>query len=152
MEKKSEEVAAGLSTSRSHTVEAAARDWLEHGLPGRSERTREVYRDALAPLLEEIGKRPLRDGPFQPEPRNAHRLGRVGPGKPGERRTDVRRRQVGQGLIPDLPKHGPEYIPVLRHGLRRPAGHPFAEPVLDGQAERGRATSAPGARDPHAAP
>jgi hypothetical protein len=46
--KKSEELDAGLSTSRSYKVEAAAYDWLEHGLPGRSERTRELYRDALA--------------------------------------------------------------------------------------------------------
>jgi hypothetical protein len=61
LKKKSEELDAGLSTSRSYTVQAAAHDWLEHGLPGRSERTREVYRDALAPLLVKIGKRPLRD-------------------------------------------------------------------------------------------
>src|SRR6476469_7617383 len=44
LKKKSEELDAGLSTSRSYTVEAAARDWLEFGLPGRSERTRELYR------------------------------------------------------------------------------------------------------------
>lgn len=61
LKKKSEELDAGLSTSRSYTVEAAAREWLEYGLPGRSERTREVYRDALAPLLAKIGRRPLRD-------------------------------------------------------------------------------------------
>jgi len=61
LKKKSEELDAGLSTSRSYTVESAAHDWLEHGLPGRSERTRQVYRDALAPLLAKIGKRPLRD-------------------------------------------------------------------------------------------
>ena len=59
--KKSEELDARLSTSRSDTAGRAARDWLEHGLPGRSERTREVYRDALAPLPVKIGKRPLRD-------------------------------------------------------------------------------------------
>ena len=61
LKKKSEELEVGLNTSRSYTVEAAAHDWLEHGLPGRSERTRELYRDALAPLLAKIGKRPLRD-------------------------------------------------------------------------------------------
>jgi hypothetical protein len=61
LKKKSEDLDAGLSTSRSYTVESAARDWLEHGLPGRSERTRQVYRDGLAPLLAKIGKRPLRD-------------------------------------------------------------------------------------------
>ena len=61
LKKKSEELDAGLSTSQSYTVESAAHDWLEYGLPGRSERTREVYRDALAPLLAKIGKRPLRD-------------------------------------------------------------------------------------------
>ena len=61
LKKKSEELDGGLSTSRSYTVENAAHDWLEHGLPGRSERTHVVYRDALAPLLAKIGKRPLRD-------------------------------------------------------------------------------------------
>jgi integrase len=61
LKKKGEELEAGLSTSRSYKVERAAYDWLEHGLPGRSERTREIYRDALAPLLEKIGRRPLRD-------------------------------------------------------------------------------------------
>jgi integrase len=61
LKKKNEELEVGLNTSRSYTVEAAAHDWLEHGLPGRSERTRELYRDALAPLLTKIGKRPLRD-------------------------------------------------------------------------------------------
>jgi hypothetical protein len=52
---------AGLSTSRSYTVEAAASDLLEYGLPRRSEHTRELYRDVLASLLEKIGKRRLRD-------------------------------------------------------------------------------------------
>ncbi len=63
--KKSEELDAGLSTSRSFNVEAAAYGWLEHGLPGRCERTRELYRDApLAPLLGKSAKRPLR-GPHR---------------------------------------------------------------------------------------
>ncbi len=53
--KKSEELDAGLSTSRSYTAQAAAHDWLEHGLPGRSQRTRELYRDALAPLAAGLG-------------------------------------------------------------------------------------------------
>jgi integrase len=61
LNKKREELDAGLATSRSYKVERAARDWLEHGLPGRSERTRQIYRDALAPLLGKIGHRTLRD-------------------------------------------------------------------------------------------
>ena len=36
-------------------------DWLEGGLQGRSERTRSIYREALKPLLEHIGARPLRE-------------------------------------------------------------------------------------------
>jgi len=36
-------------------------DWLEGGLQGRSERTRSIYREALKPLLEHIGTRPLRE-------------------------------------------------------------------------------------------
>jgi len=31
------------------------------GLPGRSERTRSIYQQALKPLLEHIGTRPLRE-------------------------------------------------------------------------------------------
>ena len=50
-----------MSTTRTHKVENAARDWLERGLPGRSERTRTIYQDALAPLLDRIGMRRLRD-------------------------------------------------------------------------------------------
>jgi integrase len=36
-------------------------DWLEGGLPGRSERTRSIYREALTPLLDRIGSRPLKE-------------------------------------------------------------------------------------------
>lgn len=36
-------------------------DWLQDGLPGRSERTRSIYQEALEPLLERIGGRPLRE-------------------------------------------------------------------------------------------
>jgi hypothetical protein len=61
LKKRSDEPDAGLSTSRSYNVEMSFADWLEHGLPGRSQPTREAYRDALAPLLDEIGRRPLRD-------------------------------------------------------------------------------------------
>ena len=39
LKNKNEELDAGLSTSRSYTIKAAACDWLELGLPGRSERT-----------------------------------------------------------------------------------------------------------------
>jgi hypothetical protein len=57
LNKKREELDAGLATSCSYKVDRATRDWLEHGLPGRSERTRQIYRDALAPLLGKIGNR-----------------------------------------------------------------------------------------------
>ena len=53
--KKSEEIDAGLSTSRPCKVEAAAHDWLEHGLPIGAHA--EVHRGALAPLLAKISKR-----------------------------------------------------------------------------------------------
>jgi integrase len=61
LEEKKKELDAGLNTSRSYKVAKAASDWLADGLPRRSERTRQIYRDALAPLLEKIGNRPLRD-------------------------------------------------------------------------------------------
>jgi hypothetical protein len=49
------ELDRGLRTSRSYTVRHAVQDWLEKGLPGRSDRTRSVYREATSPLLELIG-------------------------------------------------------------------------------------------------
>jgi integrase len=61
LKRKNEELDAGLKTSRAYTVRKAASDWLEHGLPGRSERTHTIYRDGLAPLLDKIGERPLRE-------------------------------------------------------------------------------------------
>jgi integrase len=61
LKKKGDELNSGLSTSQTYSVQKAADDWLERGLPGRSDRTRQIYRDALAPLLENIGKRALRD-------------------------------------------------------------------------------------------
>src|SRR5262249_54034782 len=43
------------------TVRQAVDGWLRGGLPGRPERTRSVYREAAAPLLELIGSKPLRE-------------------------------------------------------------------------------------------
>jgi integrase len=42
-------------------VRRAVDDWLETGLPGRSARTRSIYREALTPLLDRIGSRPLKE-------------------------------------------------------------------------------------------
>ena len=53
------ELDRGLHTSATYTVQHAVDDWLEGGLQGRSERTRSIYREALKPLLEHIGTRPL---------------------------------------------------------------------------------------------
>ena len=55
------ELDRGLRTSSTYTVRQAVDDWLEGGLPGRSERTRSVYREALKPLMGEIGSRPLKE-------------------------------------------------------------------------------------------
>ena len=55
------ELDRGLHTSATYTVRQAVEDWLEGGLPGRSERTRSIYREALKPLLEHIGLKPLRE-------------------------------------------------------------------------------------------
>ena len=54
------ELDRGLHTSATYSVQQAVNDWLEGGLPGRSERTRSIYREALKPLLEHIGLKPLR--------------------------------------------------------------------------------------------
>jgi integrase len=61
LKQKVEELDAGLSTTRTYRVENAAGDWLDRGLPNCSDRTRDIYRDALAPLLAKIGARPLRE-------------------------------------------------------------------------------------------
>lgn len=55
------ELDRGLRTSAVYTVRQAVDDWLEGGLPGRSERTHSVYREALTPLMGQIGSRPLRE-------------------------------------------------------------------------------------------
>ena len=55
------ELDRALHTSAAYTVQHAVDDWLEGGLQGRSERTRSIYREALKPLLEHIGTRPLRE-------------------------------------------------------------------------------------------
>jgi integrase len=51
----------GLRTSSTYTVRQAVDDWLEGGLPGRSERTHSVYREALTPRMGQIGNKPLRE-------------------------------------------------------------------------------------------
>jgi hypothetical protein len=56
-----DELDRGLNTSGTYTVSQTVADWLEGGLPGRSDRTHSVYREASAPLLKLIGTRPLRD-------------------------------------------------------------------------------------------
>jgi integrase len=55
------ELDRGLRTSATYTVRQAVDDWLEGGLPGRSERTRSVYREALAPLTGQIGSKLLKE-------------------------------------------------------------------------------------------
>jgi len=55
------ELDSGLHTSATYTVQQAVSDWLEGRLPGRSDRTRSIYRKALKPLLEHIGLKPLRE-------------------------------------------------------------------------------------------
>jgi integrase len=55
------ELDRGLRTSATYTVRQAVDDWLAGGLPGRAERTRSVYREATAPLLDLIGSKPLKE-------------------------------------------------------------------------------------------
>ena len=55
------ELDAGLRTAQSSTVEKAAADWLDEGLPGRAAKTVEANRDSLRPLLAVIGRIPLKD-------------------------------------------------------------------------------------------
>jgi integrase len=56
-----EELGQAPRSTRTYTVRQAVADWLEGGLPGRSDRTKDAYKEALAPLLANIGHRPLRE-------------------------------------------------------------------------------------------
>jgi hypothetical protein len=55
------ELDRGLRTSSAYTVRQAVADWLAGGMPGRTERTRSVYKEALTPLLQHIGAKPLKE-------------------------------------------------------------------------------------------
>jgi integrase len=61
MAEQREELGRAPRSSRKYTVNEAVADWLEDGLPGRSERTKKAYKEALSPLLTQIGHRPLRE-------------------------------------------------------------------------------------------
>ncbi len=56
-----EELGRAPWSSRTYTVAQAVSAWLDDGPPGRSERTKAIYQDGLAPLLAKIGHRPLRE-------------------------------------------------------------------------------------------
>ena len=55
------ELDTGVRVTQGYTVKKAVADWLAEGLPGRTAKTVEVYRDALRPLLAVIGTIPLKD-------------------------------------------------------------------------------------------
>jgi integrase len=60
LKRRQDELGAGVRTSAAYTVRQCCADWLRDGLDGRSAKTREIYTEALAPLLALIGDRPLR--------------------------------------------------------------------------------------------
>ena len=51
----------GVRPSATYTVGAALDDWLANGLSGRSDRTKELYRDTVKPLRERLGDVKLRE-------------------------------------------------------------------------------------------
>ena len=51
----------GVRSSATYTVGNALDDWLASGLNGRSDRTKELYRDTVKPLREPLGDIKLRD-------------------------------------------------------------------------------------------
>jgi hypothetical protein len=55
------ELDRGLHTSSTYTVRQAVADSLTGGMPGRTERTRSVYKEAVTPLLQRIGAKPLKE-------------------------------------------------------------------------------------------
>ena len=52
---------SGVRTSATYTVGDALDDWLANGLSGRSDRTRELYRDTVKPLRQRLGEVKLRE-------------------------------------------------------------------------------------------
>jgi integrase len=50
----------GVTPPASYPVRAAVEEWLAHGLSGRSERTVQLYRDAVKALVDLIGGKQLR--------------------------------------------------------------------------------------------
>jgi integrase len=48
-------------TSATYTVGDALDDWLANGLSGRSDRTKELYRDTVKPLRDRLGEVKLRE-------------------------------------------------------------------------------------------
>jgi hypothetical protein len=55
-----EEVDAGITPKAGYTVAHAAAAWLAQGLGGRSEKTVTMNRYILQPVVDVIGRRPLR--------------------------------------------------------------------------------------------
>jgi site-specific recombinase XerC len=55
------EIELGIKTSGSYTVEQAVEDWLMQAMGNRAAKTVTTLRELLDPLLERIGKTPLRD-------------------------------------------------------------------------------------------
>jgi integrase len=56
---KLDELRSGVKTSASYTVERAVEDWLEHGLDGKSQATKDNARYLAQPVLEHIGGKSL---------------------------------------------------------------------------------------------
>jgi hypothetical protein len=51
----------GVRSSATYTVGDALDDWLANGLSGRSDRTKDLYRDTVKPLREQFGEVKLRE-------------------------------------------------------------------------------------------
>ena len=56
-----EDIAVGARPVALYTVRQAVDDWLASGLDGRSAGTMEKYRAVIKPVLERIGRVPLKD-------------------------------------------------------------------------------------------
>ncbi len=61
LDKIREEIAEGIRTSDSYTLQQAVDDWLADGMSGRSDKTITKYRHVLQPVLESSGGMVLRD-------------------------------------------------------------------------------------------
>ena len=82
-----EELGRAPRSSRTYTVAEAVSAWLDDGLPGRSGRTKTIYKDGLLPLVAKIGHARTRSA-------RSWSRSRVGPCRPDRSAVPIPQRRA----------------------------------------------------------